>query len=60
MAISPPSLLVTVVVKLFELIKVEDFITNASGLNFLFIQSLFFVVASKCNFYLLKYSCSLK
>lgn len=50
MANSSPSLLVTVVVKLFELIKVEDFITNDSGLNFSFIQSLFFVVAVSVTF----------
>lgn len=52
MANSSPSLLVPVVVKLFELIKVEDFITNASGLNFFSVHR-FFCGGSKCNFYFL-------
>lgn len=50
MANSSPSLLVTVVVKLFDLIKVEDFITDASGLYLFFIT--FLCGGSKCNFYI--------
>lgn len=58
MANSSPSLLVPVVVKLFELIKVEDFITNGSGLYFFSVHR-FFCGGSKCNLFF-KYSYSLK